>query len=57
GVVLVPPDHAEHLAWDGLAAEARCLMTLLAERDPRVYGRYDHWWAKLPEGQVRVLPG
>ncbi|UUN29875.1 winged helix DNA-binding domain-containing protein [Streptomyces sp. FIT100] len=44
-------------AWDGLAAEARCLMTLLAERDPRVYGRYDHWWAKLPDGQVRVLPG
>ncbi|WP_399015210.1 hypothetical protein [Streptomyces sp. FIT100] len=56
-MVLVPPDHAEHLAWDGLAAEARCLMTLLAERDPRVYGRYDHWWAKLPDGQVRVLPG
>ncbi|MEU2432831.1 winged helix DNA-binding domain-containing protein [Streptomyces sp. NPDC007861] len=43
-------------AWDGLAAEARSLMTLLAERDPRVYGRYDHWWAKLPDGQVRVLP-
>lgn len=44
-------------AWDGLAAEAESLMTLLAERDPRAYSRYDHWWAKLPDGHVRVLPG
>jgi hypothetical protein len=43
--------------WDGLAAEARSLTALLADRDPRVYSRYDHWWAKLPRAQVRVLPG
>ena len=42
-------------AWAGLAAEARDLVAFLADRDPRVYGRYGHWWAKLPPGQVRVL--
>ncbi|MFE6225187.1 winged helix DNA-binding domain-containing protein [Streptomyces sp. NPDC057854] len=43
--------------WDGLAAEAASLGRLLAARDPRVYGRYDHWWAKgLPAAQTRVLP-
>ncbi|MEU1668459.1 winged helix DNA-binding domain-containing protein [Streptomyces sparsogenes] len=44
-------------AWDGLAAEARSLLTLLTDRDPRLYSRYDHWWAKLSGAQVRVLPG
>jgi hypothetical protein len=44
--------------WDGLAAEARDLLNLLAAREPRVYSRYTHWWAKLPAGgEVRVLPG
>lgn len=43
-------------AWDGLATEARALAALLADRDPGVYGRYGHWWAKLPPGEVRVLP-
>lgn len=43
--------------WDGLAAEARALMTLLAGRDSAVYGRYGHWWSKLPGGEVRLLPG
>ncbi|WP_086826709.1 winged helix DNA-binding domain-containing protein [Streptomyces sp. NRRL B-24572] len=43
--------------WDGLAAEAASLGTLLADRDPRVYGRYDHWWTKgLPAAETRVLP-
>ncbi|MEU9854013.1 winged helix DNA-binding domain-containing protein [Streptomyces sp. NPDC047974] len=43
--------------WDGLAAEAASLGALLADRDPRVYGRYDHWWAKgLPAVETRVLP-
>ncbi|NUP40272.1 MAG: winged helix DNA-binding domain-containing protein [Streptomyces sp.] len=44
-------------AWDGLAAEARSLLTLLADRDPRLYSRYDHWWAKLSGAQVRMLRG
>ncbi|MFG3496783.1 winged helix DNA-binding domain-containing protein [Streptomyces sp. NPDC047886] len=42
-------------AWDGLAAEARALTALLADRDPRVYSRYQHWWAKLPDAEVRLL--
>ncbi|MDW6063335.1 hypothetical protein [Streptomyces milbemycinicus] len=44
-------------AWGGLAAEARSLMTLLADCEPRVYSRYGHWWAKLSGAQVRILPG
>jgi hypothetical protein len=43
-------------AWDGLAAEASALRTLIA-RDPALYGRYGHWWKKLPDGEVRLLPG
>ena len=43
-------------AWDGLEAEARSLMAFLAQRDPSVYSRYGHWWAKgLPSYEVRVL--
>ncbi|GGY30431.1 winged helix DNA-binding domain-containing protein [Streptomyces omiyaensis] len=43
--------------WDGLASEAASLGGMLADRDPRVYGRYDHWWAKgLPAAETRVLP-
>jgi hypothetical protein len=44
-------------AWRGLASEARALVALLAERDPNVYRRYGHWWAKLPSAEVRLLPG
>ncbi len=44
--------------WDGLATEARSLVAFLADRDPRVYGRYGHWWRKqLPGVQVRLLGG
>lgn len=44
-------------AWDELAAEARKLLALLADREPRVYGRYGRWWQTLPRTEVRVLPG
>jgi hypothetical protein len=44
-------------AWRGLEAEAAALVAFLAERDPTVYRRYAHWWAKLPSAEVRVLPG
>jgi winged helix DNA-binding protein len=44
-------------AWDGLEREARGLLAFLAERDPRPYGRYAHWWAELPRGDVRILDG
>ena len=43
-------------AWDGIEHEARGLRPLLEERDPRVYGRFGHWWRKgLAGAQVRVL--
>lgn len=42
--------------WDGLAAEARALTAFLADREPLLYGRYGHWWDKLPEGTTRTLP-
>ncbi|MCT4356678.1 winged helix DNA-binding domain-containing protein [Streptomyces sp. Je 1-79] len=44
-------------AWEGLADEARSLTAFLADREPRVYRRYDHWWTKLPHGETRLLPG
>jgi hypothetical protein len=44
-------------AWEGFADEARGLVALLADRDPLVYRRYDHWWSKLPGGETRLLPG
>lgn len=43
--------------WEGLEAEARSLVAFLAERDVRVYSRYDHWWATLPRAEARLLPG
>jgi Winged helix DNA-binding domain len=44
-------------AWTGLAAEAAALAAFLADRDPAVYRRYAHWWARLPAAEVRRLPG
>ncbi|MFB7188290.1 winged helix DNA-binding domain-containing protein [Streptomyces sp. NPDC056230] len=41
--------------WDGLAAEARSLSALLGDREAAVYSRYHHWWAKLPDAEVRLL--
>jgi hypothetical protein len=43
--------------WKALAAEAAAVVAFLADRDPTVYRRYAHWWAKLPSAEVRVLPG
>jgi len=47
--------------WEGLAAEARALVPFLADREPEVYRRYHHWWAKLPHAlphaRARLLPG
>jgi hypothetical protein len=44
-------------AWVGLDAEARALRAFLADREPGVYRRYGHWWARLPDGECRVLGG
>jgi hypothetical protein len=42
--------------WEGLEAEARSLLSLLADRDPWVYSRYGHWSTKLPSAEIRMLP-
>jgi hypothetical protein len=41
--------------WDGLEKEAACLAAFLADRGPRIYTRYAHWWDDLPSAEVRVL--
>ena len=42
--------------WVGLRAEARAVVAFLADREPQVYRRYEHWWSTLPGAEVRVLP-
>lgn len=42
-------------AWPALEEEARSLVAFLADRDPAPFARYDHWWAKLPAGDVRTI--
>jgi hypothetical protein len=42
-------------AWDGLAAEAALLRTLITDREPRVFSRYGHWWKTIEGAQVKVL--
>jgi hypothetical protein len=41
--------------WAALEEEAHDLVAFLADRQPDVYRRYAHWWAKLPSEEVRVL--
>ena len=41
--------------WDELEEEAHALKGMLADRDPLVYKRYDHWWKHLPDRETRLL--
>jgi hypothetical protein len=41
--------------WAAFEGEASQLLVLLGEREPSIYRRYDRWWSKLPEGEVRML--
>jgi hypothetical protein len=43
--------------WAALEDEAHALGAFLAERDPKVYGRYNRWWNDLPAAEVRLLGG
>ncbi|MFI6938323.1 winged helix DNA-binding domain-containing protein [Streptomyces sp. NPDC050418] len=44
--------------WRGLTEEAEGLIGFLADREPRVYGRYGHWWDKgLPGVETRIVKG
>jgi hypothetical protein len=42
-------------AVEALQAEAARLLPMLMARDPKVYGRYNHWWEKMPKGGTLVL--
>jgi Winged helix DNA-binding domain len=55
GIEAMAFDSLPDEAWAGLAAEAAALTRFLAEREPIVYSRYAHWWAKLPSAEVRLL--
>ena len=57
GIEVTAFDPLPDVVWAGLAAEARALVPLLADREPEVYRRYHHWWDKLPDGETRLLPG
>ena len=41
--------------WEGLEAESRSLLAFLANREPRIYTRYNRWWAELPAAEVRII--
>jgi hypothetical protein len=41
--------------WTAIRNEAASLWQLLAQRDPKTYSRYGHWWKTLPGTEVRVL--
>lgn len=43
--------------WEQLAGEARSLLALIGDRDPKIYSRYHHWWSKIPSAEARLLPG
>lgn len=43
-------------AWPALAADARSLLALLADRDPAPYRRINNWWKVLPAADRQVLP-
>ena len=43
--------------WDALEHEAHLLGATILARDPAVFGRYDHWWGKLPtDGRRMIAP-
>jgi hypothetical protein len=43
--------------WAGLDDEARGLLRFLADRERRIYSRYNRWWSDLPAAEVRILGG
>lgn len=58
GIEVTAFDRLDRRAWDRIAEEAVDLWTLLADRDPQVYGRYGHWWHKeLPATERKLLAG
>jgi hypothetical protein len=42
--------------WEELGVEAGRLARFLADREPRVFRRHDHWWGKgIPAAEERLL--
>jgi len=57
GIEVTAFERLDKGTWAGLATEASALLTLIADREPTVYRRYDRWWAELPSPDARILPG
>jgi hypothetical protein len=56
GIEITAFERLDKATWSALEGEARDLVAFLADRQPDVYRRYAHWWAKkLPSEEVRVL--
>ena len=56
GIEITAFERLDKATWSALEGEARDLVAFLADRQPDVYRRYAHWWAKkLPSQEVRVL--
>jgi hypothetical protein len=48
GIEIATFDNLAASVWDELAHQARQLCAAVADRDPQVFARAEHWWAKLP---------
>ncbi|WP_306839323.1 winged helix DNA-binding domain-containing protein [Catenuloplanes nepalensis] len=56
GVEITAFHPLDDATWHDLETEARSLLAFLAGREPLVYRRYGHWWAKdLPAAEVRTV--
>ncbi|HEX5578292.1 MAG TPA: winged helix DNA-binding domain-containing protein [Candidatus Limnocylindria bacterium] len=56
GIEITAFERLDKATWTALDGEAHDLVAFLADRQPDVYRRYAHWWARqLPSEEVRVL--
>ena len=56
GIEITAFERFDKPTWSALEGEAHDMVAFLADRQPDVYRRYAHWWAKkLPSEEVRVL--
>ena len=55
GVEILPLQPFTAATWEALDVEAHSLTRMLADRDPAVFRRADHWWNHLPAEGRRVL--
>ena len=56
GIEITAFERLDKATWSALEGEAHDLVAFLADRQPDVYRRYAHWWAKkLPSEEVRIL--